>query len=84
MPRNKISPIGIIALLLAVAYIIVPYDMDNSWYGYIDDFFVFMAGYLYFFGCRNIQPHLKRLLKLIAGCLFIVAMLTLIILIMAS
>lgn len=76
---KKINTTGIITLLIAIAYIIIPYDMDRiGWYGYIDDFFVFMAGYLLFFGSRGIHPRLKRLLYLIAGCSFIIAMLSLI------
>lgn len=82
---KKINTTGIITLLIAIAYIIIPYDMDRiGWYGYIDDFFVFMAGYLLFFGSRGIHPRLKRLLYLIAGCSFIIAMLSLIVMIILS
>lgn len=82
---KKINPIGIVTLLIAIAYIIIPYDMDRiGWYGYIDDFFVFMAGYLLFFGSRDIHPRLKRLLYLIAGCSFIIAMLFLTVMIILS
>ena len=82
---KKINPIGIVTLLIAIAYIIIPYDMDRiGWYGYIDDFFVFMAGYLLFFGSRYVHPRLKRLLYLISGCSFIIAMLFLIVMIILS
>ena len=83
MKHSNITEIAV--LILAIAYIVIPYDMDKSgWYGYIDDFFVFMAAYLYFFGGRNIRPQLKRLLRIMAGCFFITAMLCLIALIILS
>ena len=85
MKRNKkIGPLGIITLVLAIAYIIMPYDFDTAWYGYIDDFFVFMAGYIFFNADRNISTKIKRLLYVISGSFFILGMMTLIILTLFS
>ena len=39
--------LGVIAIIIAVAYIIMPIDFDGSWAGFIDDFFIFMAGFCY-------------------------------------
>lgn len=72
---------GILALIAAVAYVAMPYDIDGNWYGYIDDFFVFMAGYTFFMASRSRSARASQLLKVIAGTLFILGMLTLIALI---
>ena len=45
MTKKTKTLVGLIALFAAVAYVALPYDIDGNWYGYIDDFFVFMAGY---------------------------------------
>lgn len=45
--------IGIAALIIAIGYTVIPYDCDIAWYGYIDDFFLFIAGYLTFMGLNN-------------------------------
>lgn len=79
---GKIKFTGIIALIAAIAYVVIPVDYDISWHGYIDDFFVFMAGYSFFMGQRRKSLQGKRLLYLLSGCFFIVAMLVLICLIL--
>ena len=48
MNNLKISPIGIGILLVSIAYIVIKADCDTAWYGYIDDFFVFLSGYTFF------------------------------------
>ena len=48
MTKKTKTLVGLIALFAAVAYVELPYDIDGNWYGYIDDFFVFMAGYTFF------------------------------------
>lgn len=54
---NRIKPLGILALLAAIAYVAIPLDGDNGWTGYIDDFFVFMAGYTFLWATdRNHCP----------------------------
>lgn len=84
MALQKTNFIGIIALLVATAYLIMRYDMDVAWYGYVDDFFVFIAGYSFFMGCRSKSPRARRLLHLIAGSFFIIGMLSLIALIVLA
>lgn len=84
MNKTKISPLGIGILLLSTAYIIINADCDKAWYGYIDDFFVFLAGYTFFMSTRYKNSNIKRLLQLISGSLFILGMLALIALILFS
>lgn len=81
MKKNKIKPLGIIALLAAIAYVAIPIG-DNSWTGYIDDFFVFMAGYTFFMGNRQKSLPNQRMLYTISGTFFIAGMLSLIALIL--
>lgn len=84
MNKTKISPLGIGILLLSIAYIVINADCDTAWYGYIDDFFVFLAGYTFFMATRYKNSNIKRLLQLISGSLFILGMLALIALILFS
>lgn len=70
--------LGIIALIAGIAYVAVPFDVDVAWYGYIDDFFAFMAAYTFFMASRNRSMPTCRLLQFIAGSFFILAMLSLI------
>lgn len=79
---KNIKPFGIIVLLLAIAYVAMPYDIDKNWYGYIDDFFVFMAGYTLFMGNKLNNTPTKKLLYTISGFFFIIGMLSLIALIL--
>lgn len=79
---NSKRLMGLIALIVAVAYVAIPYDLDTAWYGYIDDFFVFMAGYTFFMSTRSASPRTSRLLAVLSGTLFIVGMLALIALIL--
>ena len=60
----------------------IPLDGDNGWTGYIDDFFVFMAGYTFFMGNRQKSLPNKRMLYTISGAFFIAGMLSLIALIL--
>lgn len=76
MTKQKI--IGVMCLLAAIVYIAVPYDVDVAWYGYVDDFFVFMAGYTFFMGSRSKVWKARMSLYLISGTFFIIAMLSLI------
>lgn len=69
---------GLLALVLAVAYVAVPYDVDVAWYGYIDDFFVFIAGYTFFMSSRTGSVAARRMLMLLSGVMFIVGMMSLI------
>lgn len=75
---------GILALLVAIAYIAIPIDIDKTWYGYTDDFFVFMAAYLYFMASRNKSIRIRRQLMLLSGFFFIIGMCALIVLILFS
>ena len=84
MNNLKISPIGIGILLVSIAYIVIKADCDTAWYGYIDDFFVFLSGYTFFMATRYQNSNLKRILLLISGTLFIIGMLSLIALILFS
>lgn len=81
---NSKKLLGIVALIAAVAYVAAPYDLDTAWYGYIDDFFVFMAGYTYFMATRSASARASRLLTMVSGSLFIVGMLALIALIILA
>ncbi len=64
--------------MAAVVYVALPYDYDVAWYGYLDDFFVFMAGYTFFMASRSKSPRASMYLKLMAGSFFIIGMLVLI------
>ena len=79
---KRIKPLGAIALILAIIYLTMPYDMDYAWYGYIDDFFVFMAGYCFFMGNRLGNSPTKKLLYTLSVFFFIIGILTLIALIL--
>ncbi len=74
--------IGIAALIIAIGYTVIPCDCDIAWYGYIDDFFLFIAGYLTFMGSRKKNQKLRPLFYAIAGTSFIIGMLSLIALIL--
>ena len=80
----KIKFTGLIVLLAAIAYVVVPIDFDTNWWGYIDDFFVFLAGYTFFIGNRNKVLAIQRRLYMISGSLFIIGMMSLIALILFS
>ena len=79
MTKKTKTLVGLIALFAAVAYVALPYDIDGNWYGYIDDFFVFMAGYTFFISTRS--KSVAQLLGMTAGTFFIIGMLSLIALI---
>lgn len=79
--HQRLRPLGILALLAAIAYVIAPYDCDTAWYGFIDDFFVFLGGYTFFMSTRQVAEKPKQMLRLIAAVTFIVGMLSLIALI---
>ena len=53
MNNNLLKLIGVAILLIAVAYVAIPYDSDKAWWGYTDDFFVFMSGYAFFLVIRH-------------------------------
>lgn len=76
------TPLAIIGLLVGIVYVALPYDIDSQWWGYIDDFFVFMAGYTFFMGQRSRSIYARRLLLSIAGAFFIIGMLALIALVL--
>ncbi len=78
MTRKNSFIFGLLAVIVAVLYVALPYDYDVAWYGYIDDFFVFMAGYTYFMASRSKSPRAAMFLKLTAGSFFIIGMLALI------
>jgi uncharacterized membrane protein YkvA (DUF1232 family) len=81
MTKKTKTLVGLIALFAAVAYVALPYDIDGNWYSYIDDFFVFMAGYTFFMSTRSKSVRAAQLLKMTAGTFFIIGMLSLIALI---
>lgn len=83
MKKRNSHQVGIVALLAAIGYVIIPYDMDIIWYGYSDDFFTFMSGYTFYYGEKSKSRRSGLLLTLISGCFFIVGMIALIILILA-
>ena len=42
---------SVITLILAIGYVVMPYDFDKmGLLGYVDDFFVFMAAFTFFNG----------------------------------
>ena len=65
-------------MIASVVYVALPYDYDVAWYGYLDDFFVFMAGYTFFMASRSKSARAAIFLKLMAGSFFIMGMLALI------
>lgn len=73
MTKKTKTLVGLIALFAAVAYVALPYD--------IDDFFVFMAGYTFFMSTRSKSVRAAQLLGMTAGTFFIIGMLSLIALI---
>ena len=81
MTKKTKTLVGLIALFAAVAYVALPYDIDGNWYGYFDDFFVFMAGYTFFMSTRSKSVRAAQLLGMTAGTFFIIGMLSLIALI---
>ncbi len=78
MTRKNSFIFGLLTVIVAVLYVALPYDYDVAWYGYIDDFFVFMAGYTYFMASRSKSTRATMFLKLTAGSFFIIGMLSLI------
>lgn len=79
---KKHTILGLVALLTGIAYITFPYDMDVAWYGYIDDFFVFIAGYTFFMAMRTVVQTARRMLLLLSGVTFIMGMMSLIVLLL--
>ena len=70
--------LSIMLLVAAIAYIIMPYDFDTKgWLGYIDDFFIFMAAFTFFYGnfLRADRWLIRRQLHMISLLFFIMAML---------
>ncbi|MCF0185455.1 MAG: hypothetical protein HUJ98_03075 [Bacteroidaceae bacterium] len=70
--------IGIILVALAVCYIIMPYDLDKAhkFLGYTDDFFVFMAAFVYCYSCfqKPERYYIRRTLKQISlACILLAA-----------
>ena len=59
-------------------YVAIPYDSDKAWWGYTDDFFVFMSGYAFFMATRTKSLKSRYLLYTISGSFFIIGMLALI------
>ncbi len=83
MERHRNKTLGIVALVAALIYVVMPWDLDKcGWYGYVDDFFVFMAGYTFFFSHRSKSTPACNLMRLISGCCFIIGMIVLIALIL--
>ncbi len=80
----KIKLTGLFVFLAAIVYVVLPNDFDTNWWGFIDDFFVFLAGYTFFVGNRNKILAIKRRLYMISGSLFIIGMMSLIALILFS
>ena len=43
--------VGVVYMLLAIAYLVMPLDLDRvGWMGYIDDFFLFMSAFTFMNG----------------------------------
>lgn len=78
MTRKNSIFLGLLAVIASVVYVALPYDYDVAWYGYLDDFFVFMAGYTFFMASRSKSARAAIFLKLMAGSFFIMGMLALI------
>ena len=74
MTKKTKTLVGLIALLAAVAYVALPYDIDGNWYGYIDDFFVFMAGYTFFLSTRSKSVRAAQLRGMTAGTFFLLGL----------
>lgn len=70
--------LSILLLIGAIAYFIMPYDFDQKgWLGYIDDFFLFMATFVFFHGSwQKPERHfIRRQLYSIATIFLIMAFL---------
>lgn len=70
--------VSVALLVLAIAYVVLPQDFDRmGWMGYIDDFFVFMAAFVFLQGSfqRPERRFLRRQLFMIAAVFIILAML---------
>lgn len=81
MTKTNKMILGVSALIGSLGYVIMPYDVDCVWYGYIDDFFVFMSGYSFFMAQRSKSKRAETLLKLFSCGFLMVGMLSLIALI---
>lgn len=68
--------LSIAFLILAIAYIVMPYDFDRTGIkGYIDDFFLFMSAFTFMHGSWQ-RPAFKRvrlLLYQISAIFFVLA-----------
>jgi uncharacterized membrane protein YkvA (DUF1232 family) len=68
--------ISLILVVLAIIYVIMPYDYDKGLLGYIDDFFVFMAAFTFSRSCfqrseRKFIKHQLDMISLVFICLAI-------------
>ena len=66
--------VGVVYMLLAIAYLVMPLDLDRvGWMGYIDDFFLFMSTFT--FMNRAIQKaeraFIRRQLFLLSSVFFV-------------
>lgn len=68
--------VSVLALFLAIAYIVMPYDFDaKGVMGYVDDFFLFMAAFTFMQGSfqRQEMKRPRHLLYQIAAIFFVLA-----------
>ena len=48
--------VGVVYMLLAIAYLVMPLDLDRvGWMGYIDDFFLFMSAFTFMNGGTRVH-----------------------------
>lgn len=66
--------VGVVYMLLAIAYLVMPLDLDRvGWMGYIDDFFLFMSAFIFMNGAFQKAEHafIRRQLFLLSAVFFV-------------
>lgn len=77
-PLKIYRVISILLLIGAIGYFAMPYDFDHlGWIGYVDDFFVFMAAFMFVHGSwQKAERHfIRRQLYSIAAIFLVMAFL---------
>ena len=66
--------VGVVYMLLAIAYLVMPLDLDRvGWMGYIDDFFLFMSAFTFMNGGfpKAERAFIRRQLFLLSAVFFV-------------